>query len=66
MPDMANGAAQRTSTVPRHVVLRIAAEAIAHEDTVQKVVDGKPVKGSVYFRICAALEKAGIRVPATR
>lgn len=54
----------RPKKVPRHVILRIAGEVPADPATIEKVLAGQPVRGSIYNRICEALGKAGIRYPA--
>jgi hypothetical protein len=61
---MAESSAQaKRGKVPYHVIIRIAGEVPADPKTVRKVVEGEPVRGSVYYRIRAALEKAGVVVP---
>jgi hypothetical protein len=57
-------AASRRSTVPYHVIIRVAGQASADPRTVRKVILGEPVMGMVYERICAVLKREGIDYPA--
>jgi hypothetical protein len=57
---------QGTAPLPNRKVARIAKEAVAHAQTVRKVIAGHAVRGSVGQRIRDALERNGIRPEVAR
>jgi hypothetical protein len=55
--------AQGTAPVPNRIVQRIVRAVPADEDTVRKVIDGKPVRGSIGIRVRSELERRGFCPP---